>query len=118
MATTITPQILSGSTNGQSISITATASPGTVLHTADATALDELWLYADTTTTSNTEITVEIGSTTFTKTIPGNGQVNTDGRVNILDGHRVTGSIVIAAFISTGASAELNVSGNVNRITT
>ena len=45
---TYSKTILSGSTDGRGILVTATATAGTLIHTGSATAttLDEIWLYA------------------------------------------------------------------------
>ena len=37
--------VLSGSTDGKLIDITQEATPGTIIHTAHATALDEIWMW-------------------------------------------------------------------------
>jgi len=41
----ITKVVLSGSTDGKPIVITATESPGNLIHTASATEIDEIWIY-------------------------------------------------------------------------
>ena len=45
---TFTKKILSGSTDGKSIKVAATATAGTTIHTGSATVttLDEVWIYA------------------------------------------------------------------------
>lgn len=60
---TFTKTILSGSTDGKGILIAATASAGTLIHTGSSTAtvLDEVWLYAQNTSTSSVKLTVEWG---------------------------------------------------------
>lgn len=64
MPTTVTPRLnLSGGTDGKPIAVTATATPGTTIHAAHATALDEIVLFAANTHTSDLEITIEDGST-------------------------------------------------------
>ena len=52
---------LSGSTNGRGIAVTATATLGTTIHTAHATALDEIWLYAANIDSTARILTVEFG---------------------------------------------------------
>ena len=44
----LSKQLLSGSTNGRMIKVVAVATPGTLIHTAIAGAvdIDEVWLYA------------------------------------------------------------------------
>jgi hypothetical protein len=57
---------LSGSTNGRLIKVTATSSPGTVIHTAVSGTIDydEVWLYAMNQGTTDTALTIEWGGTT------------------------------------------------------
>ena len=48
---TISKEILSGSTNGKPIQVSATSSLGDTIHTtlASASVIDEIWLYAQNT---------------------------------------------------------------------
>lgn len=59
---------LTGSTDGRPIKVTATASPGTTLHTAvsGATAgtFDEIWLFAYNSDTVSRALTIQFGGTT------------------------------------------------------
>lgn len=59
-------QLLSGSTNGMPVKIVATATPGTLIHTAIAgtTAFDEIWCWLTNTNTSAVSVTVEFGDAT------------------------------------------------------
>lgn len=54
---------LSGSTDGRAIKLAATSTPGTLIHTASATAttFDEIWLYAQNTDTTARKLTVQFG---------------------------------------------------------
>lgn len=105
---------LSGSTDGRNIKIAATATPGTTVHTAHATALDELWLFACNTDTTDRKLTIEFGGTTSPDdlmeiTIPAEA-----GWIPIVPGLLLTNSVVVKAF---AASANVvNVNGYVNRI--
>lgn len=58
--------LLSGSTNGRPIKVAATTSPGTTIHTAtsDATALDQVYLWASNTDSVVRTVTVQWGGTT------------------------------------------------------
>jgi hypothetical protein len=51
----------SGSTDGKCVKVVATATAGTLIHTAHATAQDEIYLYAHNTDTTDHLITVEFG---------------------------------------------------------
>ena len=57
---------LSGSTGGRPILVAATATPGTLVHATgiSATVIDELWLYAVNTDTTDRKLTVEFGGVT------------------------------------------------------
>jgi len=110
---TYSKQLLSGSTSGKPIAVAATATPGTTIHTAHATALDEVWLYAVNTSTSSVKLTVEFGGTTNTEnielTITGES-----GLVLVIPGLPITGSNVVRAF--AGTTNVISISGYVNRI--
>lgn len=61
---TFSKQILSGSTDGKGINVTATSSPGTTIHTGSSTASDihEVWLYASNYGTAGVNLTIEFGA--------------------------------------------------------
>ena len=59
-----TKEIFSGSTNGRNIKVVATATAGTLIHTANSTAKDEIWLYACNTDTIARKLTIEFGGAT------------------------------------------------------
>ena len=113
----ITPILLSGSTSGRNVKVVATATPGTLLHTAvsGTTSFDEGWLYATNTSASTVTLTVELGGVTspddlIIVQIPPN-----IGPVNVLAGIRLNGAVVIRAFAS--AANVIVIHGNVNRYT-
>lgn len=112
---TYSKQLLSGSTNGRAIAVAATATPGTLIHTATSTAgvLDEVWLYADNNSTTNVKLTVEFGGTTTADqieiTITGES-----GLVLIAPGLILNGGTVVRAF--AGTANALSIIGYVNRI--
>lgn len=61
----LTQEFLSGSPgNGRNIKIVATASPGTTIHTAHATAKDEIDLEAYNSDTVDRELVLQLGGTT------------------------------------------------------
>ena len=115
MATTFTKVILSGSTSGKQIKVAATATAGTTIHTAHATSLDEIWLWAVNSSTTAVKLTVEWGEATapdgnIEVTIPGES-----GYLMVVPGLVLTGSLVVKAF--AGTANVLLVNGYVNRIT-
>ena len=115
MPTTFTKIVLSGSTDGKQIAISSTDSPGTTIHTAHATSLDEVWLYAVNTNATASKLTVQFGSTTSPNdnievTVPGES-----GYLLAVPGLILTGGLVVKAF--GGTASHLNCHGFVNRIT-
>ena len=114
MATTFTKVILSGSTSGKQIKVAATATAGTTIHTAHATSLDEIWLWAVNSSTTAVKITVEWGEATapdgnIEVTVPGES-----GYLMVVPGLVLTNSLVVKAF--AGTANVILVNGYVNRI--
>ncbi len=106
--------ILSGSTNGRPIPIAATSSPGTLIHTAHATDIDEVYLIVNNPTASIATMTLEWGGATD----PGDLALknvaipaNSFG-MQITLGQRVTGSVEIRAFCDQA----VNITGWANRL--
>lgn len=106
---------LSGSTNGRHIRVSATSTPGTLIHTAVAgtTAFDEVWLYACNTDTTSRKLTVEWGGTTspddtLELTIPAES-----GYTLVVPGLILQNGLVIRAF---GSANTIIINGHVNRI--
>ena len=117
---TITKHLLSGSTDGKQIKVAATATPGTAIHTAHATALDEVWLWADNDDVADILLTIEWGGVTdvdntIKKTIKGRGNPGQDGKVLVVACELLTNSLLIKAF--AGTTNKIKLSGYVNRIT-
>lgn len=111
---TFTKVKLSGSTDGRMIKVAATATPGTLLHTAHATAQDEIWLYVVNSDTTDRKLTIEYGGVAtpddlIEQTIPAEG-----GLVLIVPGLILTNSLVVRAFAAT--ANVLLIGGFVNRI--
>lgn len=113
---TYTKVKLSGSTDGKPIKIAATATAGTTVHTAHATALDELWIWLTNTDTVDRTVTVEFGGVTNpdclilkTVTIPA-----LSPPIPVVTGQLLTNSLVVGIFASS-ANVVL-ASGYVNRI--
>lgn len=101
MTADYTPIIPTGSTSGRQTKVVATATPGTLIHTADATDLDELWLYAMNSDSVDRKLTIEWGGVTspddlIEMTIP-----KEDGPHLIVPGWRITGGLVVRAFAET-----------------
>lgn len=116
MANTYTKFKLSGSTDGKMIKIVPTStSPGTAtIHTAHATALDEIWLWAVNSDTVARLLTIEKGGVAspdclIQVTIP-----SKSGLMLILPGTLLTNSLVLSAFAA--AANVIMIDGYVNRI--
>lgn len=111
--TTVTKRVPSGSTDGAPIKIAATATPGTLFHTADATALDEITMYLTNTDTVDRAVTVEFG----TATAPDNNLkfiVPAGETILAVPGISLTNSKTCKAFCAT--ANVVNMVGYINRI--
>ena len=111
---TYTKLKLSGSTDGKGIKIAQTATPGTTIHTADATALDEIWIYCVNTSTAVVKLTIEWGEDTapdgnIEATIPAES-----GLQLCVPGLLLTNNLTVKAFASTANVTVIH--GFVNRI--
>lgn len=110
-------QLLSGSTNGKGIKVAATATAGTTIHTAVAgtSSIDEIWLYANNTSSSAVKLTLEWGEATAPD---GNIEINIGaegaGMILIAPGIPLQNGLVIKAFAAT--ANVINIFGYVNRI--
>ena len=109
-------ELLSGSTSGKPILIAASATPGTLIHTAVAGAndKDEIYLWFYNTTGSTVDLTVQWGGTTS----PGDLLVESyklTGHTleQIAFGQPLNGALVVRAFASTGSV--VTCTGYVNR---
>ena len=111
---TFSKVLFSGSTDGQPVKVVATATAGTLIHTADATALDEIWLWVVNNSSNDATLTVEFGGVAIDQNIP--IFVRKDvGPLLVVNGVPLTNSLVMRAFSSL--ANDLNVFGFVNRIT-
>lgn len=112
---TFSKTLLSGSTNGASTLVAATSTPGTTIHTAQSgtSGLDEVWLYADNSSSTTVKLTIEFGGTAekdqIEINIPGES-----GLVLVVPGLVLNNSLVVRAF--AGTANVISVSGYVNRI--
>ncbi len=110
--------LLSGCTNGRVIPVAATATPGTLIHTAisGTSAFDEVYLWVSNVTGTAATLTIEWGGVTD----PGDHAVKSlsipanSASIKVLDGIVIQNSLVIRAFSGTGSA--LNLAGYVNRI--
>lgn len=107
---------LSGSTDGKGIKVTGTSTAATVtVHTAHATSLDEITIYAYNDDASAVILTIEWGAATdpdnvIQMSIPGGSL----GPVLVIPSWLLTNSLVVKAFAGTANVIVLY--GSVNRI--
>jgi hypothetical protein len=111
---TFSKQILSGATDGLPIKVTTTGTPGDTIHTAHASAKDEVWLWAMNTDSTDRKLTIEFGGTTspdhlIEQTITAEG-----GLQLVIPGLPLTNSKVVKAFAAT--ANVVTIVGYVNRI--
>ena len=109
-----TKELLSGSTNGRGIKVGATSTPGTMIHTADGTATDEVWIYAMNTSASSETLTLEWGGTTDPDDLIEITLAASPGLTLIVPGLPLDGGVVVRAF--AGTADVVTVHGYVNRI--
>lgn len=112
---TYTKVKLSGSTNGRNIKVAATATPGTDVHDAHATAQDELWLFACNSDTVERKLTIELGGVTSPDDTVEITLPPECGFVTVIPGLVLTGGVSVKAFAASGNVVLIN--GFVNRIT-
>lgn len=112
----MTPFIASGSTDGRMIKVVATATAGTLLHTAVAGAddKDEVWIWAVNSDPADVKLTIEAGGVTSPDDLIEKTITSEDGHVLIMPGFRYNGGVVIRAFAATANVIMCHV--NVNRI--
>lgn len=113
-----TREKLSGSTNGKSVKVAATATAGTTIHTAvsGTTDWDEVYLWVSNTSANPVALSIEWGGTTDpdnllvkSLVIPPNSPP-----IPVVPGLIMQNSLVIAAF--AGTANVLLITGHVNRI--
>lgn len=117
---TFTKTILSGSTDGKAIKVAATGTPGTTIHTGSSTAttLDEVWIYAQNTDTTDRKLTIQWGGTTSPDDDIEYTVKAENGLYLIIPGLILKGNatpLVVRAFAAT--ANVITISGYVNRIT-
>lgn len=110
--------LLSGSTNGREIPVAATATPGTLIHTAvsGTSSFDEIYLWASNVTAAAATLTLEWGGVldpgdhlTKAYSIPANSPP-----IPIATGQVLNNGLVLRAF--SGTASAINLGGFVNRI--
>lgn len=113
---TFSKRILSASTDGLAVLVVATSTLGTTIHTAvtGTDDLDEIYLYAYNSSTSNVKLTIEFGGVAAKDQIEKTIQAETGG-ILIVPGFLLQNGKVVTAFAATTNVIAIN--GWVNRIT-
>ena len=106
--------------DGLGILVAATATAGTAIHTASATAttIDEVWLYAYNNDSSTILLTIEFGGVTAPKDVIKVSVAAQSGLLLVTAGLVVQGNAtakVVRAF--AGTANKISIFGYVNRIT-
>ena len=113
---TYSKELLSGSTQGKGILVAATATAGTLIHTAVAgtTDLDEIWLYAVNTHSADIKLTLEWGEATEPN---GNIEITVpfeEGLMLLVPGLLLQNGLTVRAF--AGTANEIVIHGYANKI--
>jgi len=111
---------LSGSTDGRLIKVAQTATAGTTIHTGSSTAttIDEVWLYAVNSDTTDRKLTIEWGGTSAPDDLIEQTITAESGLLLVVAGLVVVGNatpLVVRAFAAT--ANVVMIGGYVNRIT-
>ncbi len=114
---TYSKQLLSGGTNGKNIEVAATSSAGTTIHTAvsGTSDMDEIWLYACNTDSTDRKLTIEYGGTTSSDDLTEITITAEAGWVLVCPGLLLQNGLIVKAFAAT--ANVININGFVNRIT-
>mgnify|MGYP007063542691 FL=1 len=108
---------LSGGTTGKNIKVVPTATAGTTIHTAVAgtSDLDEVWLYACNTDSTDRKLTIEYGGVASPDDLTEVTIAAEAGWVLVCPGLLLQNGLVIKAFAAAANVVMIN--GYVNRIT-
>jgi hypothetical protein len=117
---TFSKQILSGSTDGKQIKVVQTATAGTLIHTGSTTTttLDEVWLYAMNTDSTDRKLTIEWGGVASPDDLIEYTVKAENGLYLIVAGLLLKGNATALNVRAFAATANvICISGYVNRIT-
>lgn len=121
MMATYSKELLSGSTGGRPVKVVATATPGTLIHATgtSATVIDEVWLYAMNTDTTDRKLTVQFGGVTAPDDLIEIVVPAEDGLLLLVPGLPLSGDGAAARNIRAFAASAnvVTINGYVNRIT-
>ena len=117
---TFSKELLSTSTDGRAIKVAATATAGTLIHTGSTTAttIDEVWLYAVNSDSTDRKLTLEWGGVTVPDDLIEITIGAEAGLVLVAPGLLIKGNstaLLVRAFAATANVIDMH--GYVNRIT-
>lgn len=117
---TFSKELLSASTDGRAIKVAATATAGTLIHTGSTTAttIDEVWLYAVNSDSTDRKLTLEWGGVTVPDDLIEITIGAEAGLVLVAPGLLIKGNstaLLVRAFAATANVVDIH--GYVNRIT-
>lgn len=118
MANSVVKTLLSGSTDGRGIKVAATASAGTLIHTATAsttTVVDEVWLWACNSSAGANTLMIQFGGTTAPDDTISVSVPAYTGLLLIVPGLCLRNGAVVRAY--AGTADIMSVHGYVHRIT-
>lgn len=115
----MTKELLSGNTTGKQILVNAVATLGDTIHTADAAAFDEIWIWAENHHTADVILTIEWGAVVdpndlIEVKLPLQFTNKKEGPILIIPGFVLTNSLVVTAFASV--TDVVTIQGHVHRI--
>jgi len=117
---TISREFLSESTNGGYINVTASGSPGTLIHTATSTVgeKDEVWLWGVNNTASPASLVIEWSGVDDVTDITQVGIPSANGRQLLVAGETIAGGLEVKVYTDqlTATTSGVNIGGNVNRM--
>ena len=112
--------LLSGSTGGRLIKVAATATTGTTIHATgtSSSVIDEVWLYAVNSDTTDRKLTIEFGGTTAPDDIIEQTITAESGLILVVPGLTLAGTGSAARTITAFAASTnvILIGGYVNRI--
>lgn len=112
---TFSKVIFSASTNGRPVELTASGTPGDLVHSGvdGAAMIDEVWLYGQNHTAGQRDVTIEFGGTAAGDQIEV-GVPPQQGLVLLTPGLPISGGALIRAFVDQVSG--VSIFGFVNRI--
>jgi len=117
---TFSKEILSGSTGGLPVLVTATASTGTTIHATgtSSSVLDEIHLFAYNSDTETVSVTIQFGGTTSPDQDVKLSVPAQTGLTYVIPGLLLagTGSVARTVYAFAGTGSKITISGYVNRI--